>query len=96
MLAEIGRAASPPGHADLDRFPPGKAVRHLRKILVAGAILPARNERLAELERWVTQKTSQIGDPAERRIVRSFATWHHLRRLRSESARHHITGEQAD
>jgi hypothetical protein len=96
VLAEISRAGRPPGHADLDRFPPGKAVRHLRKILVAGGILPARDERLAELERWVTQKTGQIGDPAERRAVRSFATWHHLRRLRGESARHHITAEQAD
>jgi len=96
MLADISRAARPPVHADLDRLPPSKAVRHLRKILVAGGILPARDERLAELGRWVTQKTSQIGDPAERRAVRSFATWHHLRRLRGESARHHITAEQAD
>ena len=96
ILADISRAGREPGHAGLDRFPPGKAVRHLRKILVAGGILPARDERLAELERRVTQKTGQIGDPAERRAVRSFATWHHLRRLRGESARHHITAEQAD
>jgi hypothetical protein len=96
VLADISRARRPPGHADLDRFHPGKATRHLRKILVAGGILPTRDERLAELERWVTQKTGQIGDPAERRAVRGFATWHHLRRLRGESARHHITAEQAD
>ena len=95
-LADISRASRPPGHAGLDRFAPGKAVRHLRKILVAGGILPVRDERLAELEQWVTQKTSQIGDPAERRTVRSFATWHHLRRLRGESARHHVTAEQAE
>ena len=96
MLAGISRGGRPPGHADLDRFPPGKAVRHLRKILVAGGILPVRDERLAGLEQWVTDKTGQIGDSAERRAVRSFATWHHLRRLRGESARHHITTEQAD
>jgi hypothetical protein len=96
MLADISRARRPPGHADLDRFPSSKAVRHLRKILVAGGILPVRDERLAELERWAAEKTGQIGDPAERRAVRSFATWHHLRRLRGESARHQITTEQAD
>ena len=95
-LAEISQADHSPGHADLDRYPQDKALRHLRKILVAGAILPARDERLAELELWVMQKTGQIGDLAERRTVRSFATWHHLRRLRGESARHHITAEQAD
>jgi hypothetical protein len=63
---------------------------------VAGGILPVRDERLAGLERWASQKTSLVQDPAERRILRSFATWHHLRRLRGESQRHHITGEQAD
>ena len=96
VLAGISRASRTPGHADLDRFPQGKAVRHLRKILVAGGILPARDERLAELERWITDKTSQIADPAERRAVRSFATWHHLRRLRGESARHYITAQQSE
>ena len=96
ILAEISQASQPPGHADLDRHLPSRAAHHLRKVLVAGGILPGRDERLAGLERWALQKTSQIEDPAERRIVRSFATWHHLRRLRGESQRHYITAEQAD
>ena len=58
--------------------------------------MPARDERLAELEWWTGQKTRQIDDPAERRIVASFAAWHHLRRLRRDSERHHITAEQTD
>jgi len=95
VLAEISQASQPPGHGTLDRYPPSRATLHLRKILVAGGILPARDERLAELERWAGQKTGQVNDPAERRIVRSFATWHHLRRLRRESERHPITAEQA-
>ena len=96
ILAEISQASQPPGHADLDRYLPSRAAHHLRKVLVAGGILPGRDERLAGLERWALQKTSQVEDPAERRIVRSFATWHHLRRLRAESQRHYITFEQAD
>ena len=59
----------------------GKDRPHLRKIPMAGSILPARDARLAELERWVTLRAGQIEDQAERRIVRSFAAWHHLRRL---------------
>ena len=96
ILAEISRASQPPGHAALDRHLPSRAARHLRKILVAGGVLPARDERLAELERWAEHTTGQIDDPAERRIVRSFTAWHHLRRLRRQSGRHHITAEQAD
>ncbi len=96
ILAEISHASRPPDHADLDRHLPSRAAHHLRKVLVAGGILPARDERLAALERRASQKTSRVEDPAERRIVRSFATWHHLRRLRGESQRHNITAEQAD
>jgi hypothetical protein len=96
VLAEISRATAPPGHADLDQHLPSRAVHHLRKVLVAGGILPARDERLAGLERWAVQQAARVEDPAERRIVRSFATWHHLRRLRAESQRNYITAEQAD
>lgn len=95
ILAEISQASQPPGHGTLDRYLPSRAAGHLRKILMAGGILPARDGRLAELERWAGQKTSQISDPTERRIVASFATWHHLRRLRRASERHHITAGQA-
>ncbi|MGD0247353.1 MAG: hypothetical protein ABSB59_44505 [Streptosporangiaceae bacterium] len=95
ILAEISQASQPPGHGILDRYLPSRAARHLRAILVAGGILPARDERLADLERWAEHETSQIGDPAERRIVRSFTAWHHLRRLRRQSERHLITAEQA-
>jgi hypothetical protein len=96
ILAEISQASQPPGHGTLDRYLPSRAARHLRMILAAGGVLPARDERLADLERWAEHKTGQIDDPAERRIVRSFAAWHHLRRLRRQSERHHITAEQAD
>ena len=96
ILAEISQASQPPSHADLDRHLPSRAVHHLRKVLVAGSILPDRDERLAGLERWAAETTSRAEDPAERRIVRSFATWHHLRRLRGDSQRQHITAEQSD
>ena len=96
ILSEISQASQPPGHADLDRHLPSRAVHHLRKVLVAGSILPDSDERLAGLERWAAEKTSSAEDPAEQRIVRSFGTWHHLRRLRGDSQRQHITAEQSD
>jgi hypothetical protein len=43
-LADISQAGRPPGHA---RYPASKAIRHLRKILVTGGILPVRDKRLA-------------------------------------------------
>ena len=63
ILAEISQASQPPGHADLDRHLPSRAAHHLRKVLVAGAILPDRDERLAGLERWAAEKTSRSRTP---------------------------------
>lgn len=96
ILTDISHADQPPTHDTLDRYRPSRAAHHLRRVLVAGGVLPERDERLADLEHWVRLKTDQVTDPAERRILRSFASWHHLRRLRRESERRHITAEQAD
>jgi hypothetical protein len=96
IVTDISHADQPPTHDTLDRYRPSRAAHHLRKVLVAGGVLPERDERLADLEHWVTLKTDQVADPTERRIVRSFATWHHLRRLRRESERRYITAEQVD
>jgi hypothetical protein len=95
MLAGIGQAEQPPTHRTLDGYQPSRAREHLRKVLTVGGILAPRDEHLAGLERWITGILARVGDPAERRIVRSFATWHYLRRLRQKSERRYITAGQA-
>ncbi len=96
ILGELSQAEQPPTHRVLDGYHPNRAAEHLRKILVSGGILPERDEQLARLERWIAQMLDRVPDPAERRVVRSFATWHHLRRLRQQSERQYITAGQAD
>jgi hypothetical protein len=51
-------------------------------MLVAAGALPARDERLAALERWIGQAVAAQPDPGHRQILRGYAAWHHLRRLR--------------
>jgi hypothetical protein len=41
--------------AALDELTPGKPIEHLRSVLVATAILLARDGHLARIERWVTR-----------------------------------------
>jgi hypothetical protein len=48
-------------------------------------LLPPRDEHLAQFEPWLATKLDTIDSPAVRGPVEQFATWHHLRRLRSES-----------
>jgi hypothetical protein len=69
-------------HEALDALPPGRTLVHVRSMLVAAGALPARDERLTALERWVSQVIAGQADPGHRQALRGYAAWHHLRRLR--------------
>ncbi|MFD8897547.1 hypothetical protein [Streptomyces ardesiacus] len=86
----------PVTHDALDGLPASPSVHHLRAVLVAGGVLPERDEYLVGLEHWLPRNVVRIDAAAERKIVRSFATWHHLRRLRRQPHGRHITYHQAD
>lgn len=95
VLADLNRHGRSISHEELDRYLPSGAIQHLRKMLVARGVLPDRDECLAQLERWVKETSCQVEEPGERRVLHSFATWHHLRRLRRKSERHRTTPNQA-
>lgn len=81
-------------HEDLDALPPAKPVEHLRSILVAVGTLPPRDEQMARLERWVTSTIAQRADPDEQHLLRRYALWHILRRLRRRLNGAHATHSQ--
>ena len=70
-------------HEALDTLPPGRTLVHLRSMLVAAGALPARDERLVALERWIGQVIAGRTSPEHRRALHGYAVWHQLRRLRS-------------
>ncbi|MBX7269580.1 hypothetical protein KIF24_28600 [Micromonospora sp. Llam7] len=92
LLAALAEQAGPLQHTTLDRLRPTKAADRLRALLVARGALPARDEHLVLLERWIDTATAAIADVNDRRLVRRFATWHHLRRLRQLSTPDRPTG----
>jgi len=69
-------------HEALDVLPPGRTLVHLRSMLAAAGALPARDERLTALKRWISQAIAEHTDPGHRRALHGYAVWHHLRRLR--------------
>jgi hypothetical protein len=69
LLTEIAADHRPLTHDVLDELPTGKTLDHLRAVLVAGGMLPARDERLVKLERWVTDTIATRADPAERQLL---------------------------
>lgn len=94
VLADLGAGTRPLSHQALDELLPDKAVDHLRSILVAAGCLPARDERLARLERWIAQTVATVQAPDDQRRLRAFAGWHLLGRLRRRLGDGHATGEQ--
>ena len=69
-------------HEALDALPQGGTLDHVRTMMVATGALPARDERLTALERWISQAIAGLADPGHRRVLHGYAVWHHLRRLR--------------
>jgi hypothetical protein len=69
-------------HQTLDELPAGKPVEHLRAVLVAIGTLPARDEQMVRLQRWVERTIAQRTDPEQRQLLHRYAVWHVLRRLR--------------
>jgi hypothetical protein len=93
-LAELAIGAGPVTHQFLDGLAPNGAVTHLRAILIQAGVLPARDERLIRLDSAVERRIARVKEPAARKILRSFATWHHLRRLRTLAVREPLTQDQ--
>ncbi|WP_433264820.1 hypothetical protein ACQPZF_36180 [Actinosynnema sp. CS-041913] len=96
LLSTLATANEPISHSLLDRTNPSSATAHLRALLVNAGALPPRDERLVGLERAIDRRIERVSDPDERKILRSFATWHHLRRLRALTNRRSITPTQVD
>jgi hypothetical protein len=81
LRALAGRAIT---HQTLDE-PTGKTVEHLRSILIAAGILPTRDEHMMRLEQWVDAAIAERADPDEQHLLRRYALWHMLRRLRQRT-----------
>jgi hypothetical protein len=107
LLAGLATGRRPLTHAVLDELPDSKTLRHLRSVLVASGALPARDEHLTRLERWIRQAVATRPDAGQKQLMHSYAVWHVLRRLRQRlrgtpatcnqayTARHHITAAMA-
>lgn len=86
ILAEVASGTLPATHQALDAHPRRRAADHLRQALVAGGVLPPRDEELARTGQWLTTLLASIDVPEHRRLVHAYATWQVMRRLRASAA----------
>ncbi|MCX4853774.1 site-specific integrase [Streptomyces canus] len=94
VLSDLGSGRHPLTHKALDELPEGKVVEHIRSVLVATDVLPARDEQMIRLERHVKDLVASHVTTEGRKILHRYATWHLLRRLRRRSRGKEITHYQ--
>ena len=92
MLAGLACGDIPLSHDGLNAAGRGRHINHLRSLLEHHDLLPHRDEHLAPFESWLASKLDAIAQPAVRAPIEQFATWHHLRRIRSNS----VPGQSSD
>ncbi|RSN19880.1 hypothetical protein DL990_40955 [Amycolatopsis sp. WAC 01416] len=94
MLSALAEATGPVTHALLDTLTPPADAEHLRTVLIGCGVLPTRDELLISAERSIERRILRVENPDDRKILRSFATWHRLRYLRTNAERRPLTQDQ--
>ena len=85
ILQDLAHGRIPCSHAALDAAGADRAVEYLRCLLVRYGVLPPRDRRLADFQRWAAAKLDGIGNAEHRRLLERFLRWYLLRHLRSGS-----------
>lgn len=91
VLTDLAAGRLPLTHPALDTIPRSPSVDHLRELLIACGALPERDRLLARLEQALHLLTSEITIDADARLLRTFATWQVLPRLRRLSTHGTLT-----
>ena len=82
LLADLAAGKLPASHQARDAHPRLRAADFLRHA-TAGGVLPPRDEELARTGQWLTGILQAAEPDTARRLVRAYATWQVMRRLRA-------------
>ena len=87
LLADLAAGKLPATHEALDADPRRRAADFLRQMLTAGGALPPRDQELARTGQWIQAIIESVQPAASRHVVRAYATWQVMRRLRATAGR---------
>lgn len=88
-LQGLARGRIPCAHAALDALGADRAVEYLRCLLVRYGVLPPRDRRLADFQRWAAAKLDALGDAEHRQLLERFLRWRPGQRRTSASIAAH-------
>jgi hypothetical protein len=91
LLGDVAAGRLAVSHEALDEHPRQRAADYLRHMLAAAGALPPRDEGLARAARWLQETLASVNPPADQRLVRAYAAWQVMRRLRAGHAGRPLT-----
>jgi hypothetical protein len=81
LLHQLAVGAAPLTLQTFSNHPHPLMATHLRDLLIRYDMLPPVNRDLVAFEHWLTRRLPTYPEAAQT-LLRGFATWHHLRRMR--------------
>lgn len=96
VLSALARSEVPLTHEGLSRLHPWRSVIYVRDLLIDCGVLPPVDRFLLLFEQWLPDWLATINDPAHRKLLERFATWHVLRRLRQTAREQPINSYRAN
>jgi len=91
LLRRLGRGQIDLTHEAFHALQPWRAAAHLRELLMACGVLPTLDKQICSFERWLVGHLAGIENPELTPLVRRFATWEVLPRLRASAEKNPIT-----
>jgi hypothetical protein len=91
LLRRLARGEAELTHEGLRALQPWRAAAHLRDLLMACGVLPAIDRQVCGFERWLAVHLEGIADEGHVQVVRRFATWDVLPRLRAQAEKKPIS-----
>ncbi|GLY92529.1 hypothetical protein [Actinoallomurus iriomotensis] len=86
LITDLARGTIPLTHEALHGLPNWRTVAHLRDLLMASEALPQVDKQILHHETWLAHRYAELAADQHERLLRAFATWHQLPRMRARAA----------
>lgn len=87
LLSDLASGRLELTHEAFQQLPNWRSAAYLRDLLMQSGILPLKDRQLLLFERWLDTHLAAVTDLEHARLLRRFATWHQLRKLRAKAAK---------
>ncbi|WKK24059.1 hypothetical protein QZH56_36260 [Streptomyces olivoreticuli] len=86
LLQDLASGRVPITHEGLQQQEHWRTANHVPDLLMESSVLPQVDRRLLLYERRLAERLATVQEPDRHQLLHRFATWHQLRRLRTEDS----------